>query len=243
MRNTAVAAALLSVLLLAAFAYWFRPDWQWLAGYAGMAMLAALSVPILYRVAGFTRADELEWLEQRETAEHEAMLSDLSQVRGALAALDIAEGVRQADTLSAMLSDYHAVVETRFRGKSRGPLAYLATARRVQKHAVQNLVDAVATGHSLASIARHDRLDGEQSRSTTPEIAETNVRGDRLQNLENEQELRLNGLLETNRQLFDALTDTAVEVANIRAFSEYERLDTLARLVSLAEIASQTGKK
>jgi len=242
MRNTAVVAALLSIILLAAFAYWFRPDWQWLAGYAVVALLAALSVPILYRVAGFTRADELEWLEQRETAEHEAMLSDLSQVREALAALKIDEGVRQADTLSAMLSDYHAVVDTRFRGKARGPLAYLATARRVQKHAVQNLVDVVATGHSLASIARHDRLDDEDSQSTELDSTSAGARGDRLQVLEDEQEQRLNGLLETNRQLFDALTDTAVEVANIRAFSEYEGLDTLARLVSLAEIASQTGK-
>jgi hypothetical protein len=49
-------------------------------------------------------------------------------------------------------------------------------------------------------------------------------------------------LLAETRKLFDALTDTAVEVANIRSYSDYERLDTLARLVSLAEIASHSGK-
>jgi len=57
-----------------------------------------------------------------------------------------------------------------------------------------------------------------------------------------DQSQRLNNLLTENRQLFEALTDTAVEVANIRSYSDYERMDTMARLVSLSEIASRSGK-
>jgi len=60
--------------------------------------------------------------------------------------------------------------------------------------------------------------------------------------LNKEQSSRLRSLLDDNRGYFEALTDTAVEVANIRSYSDYERMDTLARLVSLAEIASHTGR-
>ena len=64
----------------------------------------------------------------------------------------------------------------------------------------------------------------------------------KLVSLEADQQQRMTTLLDDNQQLLDALTDTAVEVANIRTVSDYDRLDTLARLVSLAEIASNTGK-
>jgi len=85
----------------------------------------------------------------------------------------------------------------------------------------------VAVGHSLASISRHDEAGQSQ---------------ERMQGMNTDQSDRLNALLAENRQLFEALTDTAVEVANIRSYSDYERLDTMARLVSLAEIANRTGK-
>jgi len=109
-------------------------------------------------------------------------------------------------------------VETRVVGKKHSPLVYLSTARTVQKHAVQNLNDAVAVGHSLQSISRHgfdNSIDGSN------------------EHLDGEQ---------TDRRDRYALTDTAVEVANIDSFSKYERIDTLARLVSLSEIAGKTGR-
>jgi len=145
-----------------------------------------------------------------------------------LADLDIDEGVRQADMLSGILNDYHSVVETRFLGKKHSPLAYLAAARSVQKHAVQNLTDVVAVGHSLSTIRKNDAL-GDSARLANQ--AE----------LDDSQSERMESLLEENRKLFDALTDTAVEVANIKSFSRYERIDTLSRLVSLAEIANNSG--
>jgi len=169
----------------------------------------------------------VQWLESREAADHAELVARLKDLRTQLGDLDIDEGVQQADTLTAILDDYHSVVETRFLGKQHSPMAYLSAARRVQKHAVQNLNDVVAVGHSLASISRH----GEQSHTET-----------RLQNLNHEQSARMRELLDENKGYFEALTDTAVEVANIRSYSDYERMDTLARLVSLAEIASHTGK-
>jgi len=216
-----------SAVLLALFYWWFRGDLLLTATYAGVATLAVLCVPIMYRLGGFTLADEVLWLESREADEHKSMLARLDTLEKQLDELDIQEGVQQTQTLSAILKDYHAVVETRFLGKKHSPIAYLTTARRVQKHAIQNLTDVVAVGHSLASISRHDGHGD---------------RVERMQGLNDEQSDRLNNLLAENRQLFEALTDTAVEVANIRSYSEYERLDTMARLVSLSEIASQSGK-
>ncbi len=227
MRNTTVFAAILSIILLAVFYWWFRGDLTLLAAYAAVGVVATLSVAALYRLAGFTLADEVRWLEGREAEDHRNMLNRLAELEGQLDNLGIEEGVQQAKTLTAMLDDFHAVVETRFLGKKHSPVAYLATARRVQKHAISNLTDAVAVGHSLASISRHDG---------------NTRRVDRMEGLNSEQSERLNALLAENRDLFEALTDTAVEVANISSYSDYERLDTMARLVSMSEIASRSGK-
>ncbi len=224
-------AAVLSALLLALFIWWFRPDLPALAGYALVAFIAVFTVPLLYRQTGFTLADELGWLEEREAQEHEQLTARLHELRDELHKLEIDEGVSQATRLTAMLEDYHSVVETRFIGKKNSPIAYLATARRVQKHAIQNLNDVVAVGHSLSSISRNE---GKNDRNDS--------RREKFERLNREQSDRLEGLLTENRNLFDALTDTAVEVANISSFSEFERLDTLARLVSMSEIASQSGK-
>ena len=218
----------MSVLLLLVFFWWFQGDLLLTLGYGVLGLLATLTVPLVYRFAGFTQADELEWLENREAQEHIDLQERLRATRTRLADLDIDEGVRQADMLSGILNDYHSVVETRFLGKKHSPLAYLAAARSVQKHAVQNLTDVVAVGHSLSTIRKNDAL-GDSARLANQ--AE----------LDDSQSERMESLLEENRKLFDALTDTAVEVANIKSFSRYERIDTLSRLVSLAEIANNSG--
>ena len=226
---------MLSALLLALFVWWFQPELPVLAGYAVLAFVAIFSVPLLYRQTGFTLEDELEWLEEREAQEHQQLTMRLHDLRDELHKLNIEEGASQATRLAAMLEDYHSVVETRFIGKKNSPIAYLSTARRVQRHAIQNLTDVVAVGHSLSSISRND--DNSDRRDSSG-----NARREKFERLNHEQSERLEGLLSENRNLFDALTDTAVEVANISSFSEFERLDTLARLVTMSEIASQSGK-
>jgi len=240
-RNTSVLAAILATLLAAGFWLWFSPPVWMLAAYALVAFVAVASVPAMYRLGGYSLADEMGWLENREAEEHHEMVARLAQIREELKVLDIQQGVAQADTLTGMLHDYHKVVETRFIGKKHSPLAYLSTARRVQKHAVQNLNDVVAVGHSLASISRHGFNDSNSSWDDHLQ----NVNDERRQRyltMDQEQQARMASLLDQNQQLFDALTDTAVEVANIDSFSSYERIDTLARLVSLSEIASNTGR-
>jgi len=227
-KNHAIVAALVSLCLLVLFYWWFRGDLVLTAVYAVLALLATISVPAMYRLTGFTRTDELEWLENREALEHAELVLRLREVRSELDDLDIHEGVRQADMLSGILEDYHAVIETRFIGKKHSPLAYLSSARSVQMHAVQNLADVVAVGHSISTIQR-DTFAGDDERSG------------RQARLAAEQQARMDAHLAENRKLFDALTETAVEVANIKSFSRFERIDTLARLVSLAEIANNTG--
>ena len=68
------------------------------------------------------------------------------------------------------------------------------------------------------------------------------MRHDKQTELFVDQEKRLNKLFEENNQLFHSLTETAVEIANIKSFSDYQRTDAQARLVALAEIASKSGK-
>ncbi len=225
-------AGVLSLLLLVLFYLWFRPGLLLLLGYLLLALVATLSVPLVYRLAGFTGRDEARWLEEREEEEYRELSARLKDARKQLDKLGIDEGVKQADQLNSLIDDYHSVVETRFLGKKHMPLEYLGAARQVQKQAVQNLSDMVTVGHSMSTINSntYDRQgnDGDQS--------------NKQQQMYSEQQGRVRKLLDENHQMFDALTETAVEVANIDSFSKYERIDTLARLVSLSKIASHAGK-
>lgn len=139
----------------------------------------------------------------------QAVTQDLDQ-------LGLTAGVRQAKALTDMIDDYHAVVKSRFFGKQSSPLTYLSAAfRTVQNQAIQNLADMVTVGHSLSSIQNNLQAGGNQQDSRYLEQSE-----------------RIHALLNENKQLFAALTETAVEVANMQSISEFERTDTLARLFS-----------
>ncbi|MEN9434299.1 MAG: hypothetical protein RLZZ422_1888 [Pseudomonadota bacterium] len=198
-----------------------------MGAYAGVALVATLSVPIIYRLSGFTRDDEVDWLEQRTLDEHEALIQKLQTAQQGLKELGIKEGVRQAEVLTDILEDYQSVVETRFVGKQHMPANYLNAARTVQEHAIQNLTDVVAIGHSLSGLSRNLEVSDAVGKQAE---------------LFKEQQTRMRGLLDENTKLFNALTETAVEVANIKSISDFDRLDTLARLVSLAHIANQSGQ-
>lgn len=205
--------------------WWFDPPLWLLAAYLAIGLVATLSIPLLYRLLGYKAADETQWLQAFNLQEHEQLMTRLKEIRQSLQSLNIKEGVRQADTLMSILDDYRSVVETRFMGKKFSPMTYLNAARSVQQQVIHNLTDVVAIGHSLSTLSRNQ--GNPQSNTQVERYLE--------------QEQRLNNLLQENNKLFGALTDTAVEVANIRSVNDFERLDTLARLVSLAETAKKTG--
>ncbi|MEZ5535742.1 MAG: hypothetical protein R3F02_08950 [Thiolinea sp.] len=235
-KRYSLIALIISLLLIAAFWWWFRGDLILTSLYALLSALAVFSVPVVYRFAGFSLADDMEWLREREAREHGELTERLTQLKSELQALNLPEGLRQANVLNGIIDDYHAVVETRFFGKKDSPLTYLGAARTVQKHAVQNLADMVAIGHSMSGIARNQKDPAQISNS------QQQSRLAKQTDLYVEQERRLEELREENNQLFDALTETAVEVANIRSFSQFDRTDTLARLLALAQVANESGK-
>ncbi len=190
----------------------------------------------MYRAMGYTNVDDVNWLKQQEQDQYQRLLERIAAAKRELNSLNLDEAVHQADVLQKIIKDYRSVVTTRFLGKKHSPLTYLSAAHTVQKTASQNLIDMVAIGHSMRTIQRN-KLDQKQINN---EIVQQ--RQEKQATLYQEQKSRLNNLLEENRKLFNALMETAVEVANIKSFNEFERLDTLSRLVSLAEIAKKTAK-
>lgn len=236
LKNYTVSAFLLSLLLLGLFIWWFQGEWVLSALYSVISLIALLSVPIMYRLMGYTNADDLSRLKQQEQDEYQQLLARITLSKQELNELALEEAVHQADVLHKIIKDYQAVVATRFLGKKHSPMTYLSAARTVQRTASQNLTDMVAIGHSVATIKRN-KLDLEQINNDAVQ-----ERQQKQAVLHQEQSKRLEDLLEENRKLFNALMETAVEVANIESFNEFERLDTLSRLVSLAEIAKKTEK-
>lgn len=228
--------AFVVLILLGAFYWWFQGNLIPTAIYVLVSGLSLLTVPLMYRFAGYSEADDNDWLEEREAKEHDDMSQRLLNIRSELDGLKLAEGVRQTNLLSNIINDYHSVVETRFFGKANAPLTYLGAARTVQKHAIQNLADTVAVGHSMSTLSRNYRKADEIENS------QQQVRHEKQNELYNDQENRLIKLFEENNQLFHSLTETAVEIANIKSFSDYQRTDAQARLVALAQIASKSGQ-
>jgi len=212
------------------FHWWFQGNWILSGIYFGLSALAIASVPIAYHFLGYSIEDDARWLKDREASEYAEMHELLENTHKDLVSLNIDEGVRQAELLNEIIDDYHSVVETRFLGKKHSPLEYLSAARTVQKHALQ-----IAVGHSISSI------ELSRPNEQTPKSEEDLGRHEKHQNLHSDQTARLNTNLAENRKLFDALTETAVEVANMQSFSKFERTDTLARLVGLAELASRSS--
>ncbi|HPY41295.1 MAG TPA: hypothetical protein PLM98_12315, partial [Thiolinea sp.] len=219
-----LSAAILSLILIGLFIWWFQAGLVVNLVYVAAAALATLSVPLLYRWLGYSAADDDEWLKEHENKEYTDLMQRLQTVTKDLEDLHLTEGVRQAKSLTDMIDDYHAVVKSRFFGKQASPLTYLSAARTVQNQAIQNLADMATLGHSLASIQSNLQAGGDQQDSRYLE-----------------QSGRIKALLDENQKLFDALTSTAVEVANMQSISEFERTDTLARLLALAEIANGSG--
>lgn len=230
-RYTFIAAAL-SLVLLVAFYWWFQGSLMATGAYLLLSAVAVLSVPLLYRFAGYSESDDVEWLEEREAKEHQEMSQRLQSIKAELLELKLEEGVRQANVLNDIIDDYHSVVETRFFGKPNSPVTYLSAARTVQKHAIQNLADITAVSHSMSSLSRNYRKPEQIGTRQQQE------RHDKQTELYDEQQQRMNELLEENNKLFHSLTETAVEIANIHSFSQFERTDALARLVALAQIAN-----
>jgi len=190
----------------------------------------------MYHLLGYTDIDDLHWLKQQEQDEHQRLLERIAQSKQALNNLQLDTAVHQAEVLQDIIKDYYSVVATRFLGKKYSPLTYLSAARTVQRTASQNLIDMVAIGHSIETIKRN-KLEQQQINNDTVQ-----QRQEKQMTLYQEQQIRFENLLEENRKLFNALMETAVEIANIESFNEFERLDTLSRLISLAEIAKKTEK-
>ena len=225
-KHYTLIAAFLALILIGLFIWWFQGDLVFNAAYLAAAVLATLSVPLLYRLLGYSAADDDEWLKNRENQQHTELMQRLQGVTQDLEELGLKEGVRQAKALTDIIDDYHAVVKSRFFGKQASPLTYLSAARTVQNQAIQNLADMATIGHSMSSIQNNLQAGGDQKDSRYLEQSD-----------------RIRALLDENKQLFSALTETAVEVANMQSISEFERTDTLARLLALAEIANGSGKQ
>jgi len=186
----------------------------------------------MYRLTGYSLVDDISWIKERENTEYIELQNRLKKYRTDLEALSLDAGVKQTEILTKLINDYHAVVETRFFGKKSTSLTYLDAARTVQKHAIHNLADIVAVGHSLSSLSRTGRSVGQINNSQQKKRVEK--RGELADN----QLARIDLLLEENSKLFHALTETAVEVANMRSLNEFDRTDALARLVMLAQITN-----
>lgn len=212
-------AATVSLALVVAFNWWFQSSWLITLGYGLFSLVALALVPICYRWFGFLDTDVLTELLAQEQREHTEMMQRLKTMESDLERLDNKEGSRQAKTLMQLLNDFHEIIANRFHGKQLSSSTYLNAARRVQNQSLQNLSDMVGIGHSIESLKRHQSADGTKQLGM--------------------QQQKLEELINENKKLFSALSETSVEVANIQEIAEFERTETLARLNDLADIAKQ----
>ncbi|MCK5918755.1 MAG: hypothetical protein KAG34_10025, partial [Cocleimonas sp.] len=75
LKNYTLSAFLLSLVLILFFIWWFQGGWILISLYAAISVIALLSVPIMYRLMGYTNADDVRWLEKQEQDEHLQLLA------------------------------------------------------------------------------------------------------------------------------------------------------------------------
>jgi len=81
----------------------------------------------------------------------------------------------------------------------------------------------VGIGHTIESLKRQTSVENGPVDDTHRQLAEQNT--------------RLHKLIDSNKKLFQALTDTSIEVANIEEIGKFERTETLARLNEAVKFA------
>jgi len=147
-------AAVLSLLLIASYTWWFQTSWPVSLAYAMFAVITLATIPLCYRFFGFQDIDVVRGLLRQEQTEHDEMISRLQKLQVDLKRLDIEEGSQQAGTLLHLLNDFHEVISNRFHGKQLSSTTYLNAARGVQNQTLQNLSDMAGVGHSIVSLQR-----------------------------------------------------------------------------------------
>lgn len=181
---------------------------------------------ILYRYGGGHRSQQLFAILQKQE-------DQLVALKSALIELDLGKAANQIENLNDKVNDLQQVAKLRF---SEGELAmqrYVGAATQVSQLVVHNLGEIRIAKTSIQSINRDDILQKIEQAHGDEQI-QLNARLKLL----DEQNVKINGLVEDNTRAITSIAKTATALADIKQVSEFEQHAVMEELQQLAKRAA-----
>jgi len=221
---------IISTLIALFYGYWFETPWYFAAAiFAGNTSLLFL-YKFLYRYSsGYRQQQMFAVLRQQENL--------LTTLKTALIELDLEKAATQIESLNDKVDDLKQVANLRF---SEGELAmerYIGAATQVSQLVVHNLSEIRIARTSIQSINTEDiSLKIEQAHGD--EQVQLNARLTLL----DEQNRKINGLVEDNTRAITSIAKTATALADIKQVSDFEQHAVMEELQQLAKRAALFSK-
>jgi hypothetical protein len=232
MGFVALISGITAVLCFAVFIFWFPLNLIMLAVYGGLLIVSVVLALLVYLFGGFARRDQHRTLLAKEIEREQQLYDQVKALELQLSELEQTDSAKQADRLMGMLEDYRRVIEQKLGGTTITMSSYSQQTGRVFKLAINNLNDILAAAQSVHT-TRQEKPESDIIESEALQ---------RRQALLTQQESRIDGLVEQNRELLTALNETTVQVANIQDINSFELQESLNRLRELGERAQSFSK-
>ncbi len=221
---------IISALIALFYGYWFETPWYFAIAIFVVNTSLLFLYKFLYRYSGEHRQQQMfAVLRQQE--------NQLMTLKSALIELDLKKAATQIENLNDKVSDLKQVANLRF---SEGELAmerYIGAATQVSQLVVHNLSEIRIAKTSIQSINPEDiSLKIEQAHGDEKDQLKA-----RLTLLE-EQNSKINGLVEDNTRAITSLAKTATALADIKQVSDFEQHAVMEELQQLAKRAALFNK-
>jgi hypothetical protein len=221
---------IISALIALFYGYWFETPWYFTVAIFVVNTSLLFLYKFLYRNSGGYRQQQMfAVLQQQE--------NQLTTLKTALIELDLEKAATQIENLNDKINDLKQVANLRF---SEGELAmerYIGAATQVSQLVVHNLSEIRIARTSIQSINTEDiSLKIEQAHGD--EQVQLNARLTLL----DEQNRKINGLVEDNTRAITSIAKTATALADIKQVSDFEQHAVMEELQQLAKRAALFSK-
>ncbi len=232
MGRIALITSLTAALSMAVFLFWFPLNLLLLGVYGGLLVVSVVAALLFYLLSGSARRDKEQALLAYEIAREKKLYQEVKTLGQQLSEINQPDSAKQADRLMGMLEDYRQVIEQKLADTTITMSSYSQETSRVFKLSINNLKDILAAAQSVHTT----KLDEPDDDILESEALQ------RRQALLTQQDARIDGLVEQNRELLTALNETTVQVANIKDIDSFELQESLNRLRELGERAQSFSK-
>lgn len=225
MKKVFIIPLISGLILTAVAAILFKPQLLELIIILLLLLFCSVISVIIYYAGGFAKKDSVLQVQKSVIDAELNLEKEVKDLEEKLLEAEQPEASKQASRLLNLLEDFRNVVERKLGDSQLTLSSYINQSKTVFNLAKQNLSDILVIDISIRT-AEIDLKDNSEE----------------AMKLVKEQQKKILTLLDSNRELLEALNKTTIEVANIKDVDTFEYDEALTRLKELANRAKQFSK-